>query len=67
MAIIDLTPYFNFILDWIVYVFNFCRTVLVFQIGGIEFNVFTLSIGIWIFYRSMAAIFGEDEEINDDY
>lgn len=62
---IDITPYFNLIIDEVLHVINFCRTQLVFTLAGIEFNMFTLSIGIWIFYRSMTAIFG-DEEVEHD-
>lgn len=62
---IDITPYFNLIIDGILYVINFCRTRLVFNLAGFQFNMFTLAIGIWIFYRAMAAIFGDYEEDSD--
>lgn len=59
---IDITPYFNYILDTVIEVINFCRTQLIFSLAGVTFNLFTLSIGIFIFYRSIAAIFGDEEE-----
>ena len=59
---IDITYYFNLILSQIVTVFDFMRTRLVFRLGGVTFNMFTLLLGVWIFYRSMAAVFGDDDE-----
>lgn len=59
---IDITYYFNLVLSQIVTVFDFMRTRLVFRLGGVTFNMFTLLLGIWIFYRSMAAVFGDDDD-----
>ena len=41
---IDITPYFNLIIDGILYVINFCRTRLVFVLAGFQFNMFTLAM-----------------------
>lgn len=46
---IDITYYFNLVLSQIVTVFDFMRTRLVFRLGGVTFNMFTLLLGIWIF------------------
>lgn len=59
---IDITYYVNLVFSQIVTVFDFMRTRLVFRLGGVTFNMFTLMLGVFIFYRSMAAVFGEDED-----